>query len=140
MWRTVLGVRIELLNQEWKVYLDSMSHLRYDIARSSWIGDYGDPNTFLDMFVTGGGNNRTGWSNARYDELIREAAREVDTARRIAQLQEAEGLLVRDEMPIVPIYFYVNTVLVRPTVLGVWDNARNVHPFQYIATAAEHAR
>ena len=43
-------------------------------------------------------------------------------------------------MPIVPIYFYVNTVLVRPTVLGVWDNARNVHPFQYIAIAAEPPR
>ena len=140
LWWTHLGVRIELLNQEWKVYLDSVSRLQYDIARSAWIGDYGDPNTFLDMFVTGGGNNRTGWSHARYDELIRMAAREVDSARRVALLQEAEGLLVRDEMPIVPIYFYVNTVLVRPTVLGVWDNARNVHPFQYVAIAAEPAR
>jgi len=140
MWRTELGVRIELLNQEWKVYLDSMSHLEYDVARSSWIGDYGDPNTFLDMFVTGGGNNRTGWSHPRYDALIAQAAREPDPARRRQLLQHAERILIADEMPIVPIYFYVNTYLVHPTVLGVSDNARNVHPFQYIAIAAEPAQ
>ena len=137
MWRSELGVRIELLNQEWKVYLDSMSRLRYDIARSSWIGDYGDPNTFLDMFVTGGGNNRPGWSHPRYDRLVADAAREPDRARRFGLLRQAERILVAREMPIVPIYFYVNTYLVQPSVLGVYDNARNVHPFQYIAIAAE---
>jgi len=137
MWRTALGVRVELLNQEWKVYLDSVSRLRYDIARSAWIGDYADPNTFLDMFVTGGGNNRTGWSHPRYDALIAGAARDTRPARRPALLQQAERILVADEMPICPIYFAVGSQLVRPTVLGVWDNARNVHPFQYIALAAE---
>jgi len=54
-----------------------------DIARAGWIADYPDPNTFLDMFVTDGGNNRTGWSNPRYDELIARAARERETGRRM---------------------------------------------------------
>jgi len=64
-----LGVHIELQKQEWKVYLNSMSRLDYDFARSSWVGDYDDPNTFLDCFVSGGGNNRTGWSSREYDDL-----------------------------------------------------------------------
>jgi oligopeptide transport system substrate-binding protein len=137
MWRTELGVRIQLLNQEWKVYLDSMSHLDYDIARSSWIGDYGDPNTFLDCFVTGGGNNRTGWSHRDYDDLIRQAAQQPEPLRRMATLQKAERILMCDELPILPIYFYVNTYLVHPSVRGVHDNARNYHPFQYIYIAAD---
>ena len=92
--------------------------------------------TFLDMFVTGGGNNRTGWSHPRYDECIRLAAREANAGRRQVLLQEAERILVCDEMPIFPLYFFVNIYLVHPKVLGVFDNSRNVHPFQYIAIAA----
>lgn len=137
MWRTELGVHVNLRNQEWKVYLDSTNRLRYDIARSSWIGDYNDPSTFLDMFITDGGNNRTGWSHPGYDELLRAARREPNTRKRAKLLQQAERILVDAEMPIVPIYFYVYTYLVRPRVRGIYDNFRNVHPFQYIYLAAE---
>ena len=64
-----------------------MSNLDYDFCRSSWVGDYDDPNTFLDMFVTGGGNNDTGFASPAYDALIAEAAREVghgETLRRFS--------------------------------------------------------
>ena len=137
MWRKELGIRVTLRNQEWKVYLDSTSRLRYDIARAAWIGDYNDPVTFLDMFVTNGGNNRTGWSHRRYDACIGQAAKTADPAERLALLQEAERILVDDEMPIMPLYFYVNTYLVSPQVKGICDNIRNVHPFQYIYIAGD---
>ena len=137
MWRTELGVRVTLRNQEWKVYLDSTSRLNYDIARAAWIGDYNDPTTFLNMFVTGGGHNRTGWSHKRYDQCIRLATAEPDRAKRQDLLQEAERILVADEMPISPIYFYVYNYLVRPRVKGVYANFRNVHPFQYMYIAAD---
>ena len=102
-----LGIRMELQAQEWKVYLRSMSSLDYDICRSSWVGDYKDANTFLDMFVTGGGNNRTGWSNARYDQDIASAAGEIDREKRFSIFRDAERLLVSEEAPICPLYFYV---------------------------------
>jgi oligopeptide transport system substrate-binding protein len=137
MWRTALGIRITLVNQEWGVYLSSMNNRDYDIARSSWVGDYADPSTFLECFVTEGGNNRTGWSNARYDELIARAARETDAASRMHLFQQAERILVCDEQPILPLYFYVNAYLVHPRVRGVHDNWRNFHPFQYIHIAAD---
>ena len=67
---------------EKKVYLSAQNRLDYDLTRSSWIGDYDDPNTFLDLFRSNNGNNRTGWKNARYDALMREANRQTDLARR----------------------------------------------------------
>jgi oligopeptide transport system substrate-binding protein len=69
-----LGIDAQAYNQEWGAYLAAQQTLDYEIARAGWIGDYEDPNTFLDMWVTNGGQNRTGWSSARYDELIRLAA------------------------------------------------------------------
>lgn len=134
MWKTSLGIQISLDNQEWKVYLDSMRRMDYDIVRASWIGDYDDPNTFLDMWVTDGGNNRTGWSNADYDRLIEAASRERDPAARFQRVQEAEALLV-DEMPILPIYFYVRTTLIRPQVQGWYPTFLDHHPYKYISFA-----
>jgi len=131
MWRQLLGVNVQLLRQEWKVYLNSMSNLDYDIARSSWVGDYPDPNTFLDMFVTGGGNNRTGWSDPDYDRLIAAAAAETDPPRRYEILQEAERLLVCEAMPICPLYFYVGIQLYDGARLGgIEGNVLDEHPLK----------
>jgi oligopeptide transport system substrate-binding protein len=131
MWRQLLGVNVQLLRQEWKVYLNSMSRLDYDIARSSWVGDYPDPNTFLDMFVTGGGNNRTGWSDPRYDQLIAAAAAETDRPARYEILREAEKLLVCEAMPVCPLYFYVGIQLYDSKKLGgIQGNVLDEHPLK----------
>ena len=133
MWREELGVNVNLARQEWKVYLNSLSLLDYDIARSSWVGDYPDPNTFLDMFLTGGGNNRTGWSNAEYDRLIAESARELDPARRFAILRQAEDLLVQKAVPVCPVYYYVGIQLYDPAKLsGIRANVLDEHPLRRI--------
>lgn len=102
-----LGIEVGLQKQEWKVYLNSMSQLDYDFCRSSWVGDYADANTFLGCFVTGDGNNRTGWSNAAYDKLVADANREPDVEKRAGMFREAEKILISDEAPICPLYFYV---------------------------------
>ena len=132
MWKKELGIEVVLANQEWKVYLSTVNSLDYDVARGTWIGDYLDPNTFLDMFVTGGGNNRTGWSSDRYDELIARAAREPDIGSRARMLREAEGILTYDELPFFPIYFYVYEYLLRPGVGGFFENPLNIHPLRAV--------
>jgi oligopeptide transport system substrate-binding protein len=132
MWKSTLGIQISLENQEWKVYLDSMKRMDYDVARASWIGDYNDPNTFLDMWITDGGNNRTGWSNADYDRFIAQAAAERDPPKRLGVFQQAEALLV-DDMPIAPIYFYVHTMLIRPSVKGWNPTILDHHPYKYVS-------
>ncbi|MCB9914322.1 MAG: hypothetical protein H6828_04110 [Planctomycetes bacterium] len=140
-WKQHLGLNVKLLNQEWKVYLDSQKNKDYDVCRSAWIGDYADPNTFLDMWVTDGDNNRTGWSNARYDELIRQAAAESDEAARLAQFVEAEGLLL-EELPILPLYYYSTRNLVNPRLGGFHANVLDEHfpKFWYWKSDAELAR
>ncbi|WP_214096230.1 peptide ABC transporter substrate-binding protein [Candidatus Methylacidithermus pantelleriae] len=130
MWREVLGIDVELRNEEWKVYLGSLSSLQYDIARSSWVGDYLDPNTFLSLFLSGGGNNNTGWSNRRYDALLQEAAREATQKRRFERLREAEELLL-EEAPIAPLYFYQAVLLYHADHLGgIGPNLLDHHPLR----------
>lgn len=114
-WKKHLGIEIGILQQEWQVYIDSQQTLNYDLSRAGWVGDYADPFTFLGIFRSGDGNNNTGWSNPRYDELMLTATREPDTARRIAAMQEAEALLLAD-MPIIPIFWRMNSNLIRPEV------------------------
>ena len=131
MFRRELGVNVDLQRQEWKVYLRSMASLDYDLCRATWVGDYNDPNTFLGCFVTGDGNNRTGWSNARYDELIAAAAREADPQRRFALFREAERLLVTEAAPICPLYYYVGIQFYDGARLGgIQANLLDEHPLK----------
>ncbi|MEO8206401.1 MAG: peptide ABC transporter substrate-binding protein [Chthoniobacterales bacterium] len=131
MWKQNLGVSVNLSRQEWKVYLNSMNSLDYDIARSSWVGDYPDPNTFLDMFLTDGGNNRTGWSSKAYDALIASAAREENPVKRLGILRQAETMLVETDVPICPLYYFVGIQLYDGERLGgIQPNLLDEHPIK----------
>jgi oligopeptide transport system substrate-binding protein len=126
-----LGVHVELQKQEWKVYLNSLSRLDYDFARSSWVGDYNDPNTFIDCFLTGGGNNRTGWSSKEYDALVAAAALESDNTRRLQILHQAEDILLNQGTPICPLYYYVGIQIYDSRkVGGIEANLLDEHPFR----------
>jgi oligopeptide transport system substrate-binding protein len=131
MWKSKLGIDVRLVNQEWKVYLDDQRTLSYQICRSSWIGDYVDPDTFLNLWLTGGGNNETGWSNPEYDRLIAEASRTADPKQRLEVFQKAEAILM-DELPILPIYFYTSTHAMRPEVKGWHPNVLDIHPYKFV--------
>lgn len=131
MWKRVLGIEVELSNQEWGSYLQACTSLQYDVARRAWIGDYLDPNTFLGTMITGDGNNRTGWSNPSYDALIREASFTVDTARRLEILSRAEALLL-EESNVLPIYHYAVNDLVKPYVRGIYPTTLDVHPLKFV--------
>jgi oligopeptide transport system substrate-binding protein len=160
--RKNLGVNANAYNQEWQSYLDTVRSLDYDVARAGWIGDYADPNTFLDMFVTNGGNNQTGFSSSLYDRLIQGAAdvspiverpdslladlKSPDEVRALVEsvrhagsaaeglaaqaklrmrlLHEAESILVTDEFPIMPLYFYVTANFVSPKLRGFYTTLK----------------
>lgn len=131
MWHDNLGLDVELRTQEWKVYLATLDSLDYDVARSSWVGDYNDPNTFLDCFVTGRGNNRTGYTNPQYDSLVAAANRESDPAKRMALLQQAEVLLCERDLPLLPLYYYVGIALFDRAKIGGFEaNVVDEHPLR----------
>ncbi len=126
-----LGLKVQLRNLEWGSYLKATDNLEYQVARAGWIGDYPDPNTFLDMFISGGTHNQTGWSNPDYDQRIARAAGEPDPQKRLQILHEAEEILM-DELPVIPIYSYVSVNLVKPYVRGFYPNAQDLHPLHAI--------
>ena len=132
MWRSELNIDIELVNQEWKVYLDSVNQSNYDIARAGWIGDYVDPNNFIDMFLTDGGNNRTGWSDPEYDRMVqRDIPRLSSRDERNSGFFAAETRLM-EAMPIMPIYTYSVKYLVDPSVKGMPVNVLDHFSFKSI--------
>ena len=131
MWNENLGINMQLENKEWKVYLDSQTHLDYDISRSGWIGDYMDPITFLEMFTTGNGNNDTGWSSERYDDLISKAFRSTSEEEHFENLHEAESILL-EELPVVPLYWYTRIYLMDPRLRAYEPKLLDNHPFKYL--------
>ncbi len=131
MWKTELGIDISLYNQEWKVYLSSRKAGEFDVMRASWIGDYDDPSTFLNLLVTGGGNNHSRWSNPEYDQIMRLSNTTRDPEQRKAYFQQAEAIAL-EAMPIMPIYFYVRSLLIDESVEGWWPNVLDYHPYQEI--------
>lgn len=133
MWRTQLGVEIELRQIERKIFYSAQSRLDYDLSASSWVGDYNDANTFLDMFVGNSGNNRTGWKNQGYDSLINEANRQIDVGHRAELLRQAESILINQETPIVPVYFYAGFLYFNDKyVKGIYPSLLDEHPLQEI--------
>jgi len=177
--RRNLHVDVSAYNQEWQSYQQSTRALDYDLSRYAWVGDYEDPNTFLDLWLTNGGNNQTGWGSVVYDRLLT-AAGDVEqfvaqpefilahahdaallerlagevrksgdaaqhlksmAALRMALFAEAERILVEDEFPILPVYFYVISDVVKPEVKGFYTelegsdgsrrpNLRDIHPLR----------
>jgi oligopeptide transport system substrate-binding protein len=131
LWERDLGITsIHLRGQEFKVYLNSQSAVDFDLCISRWVGDYNDPQTFLDMFVTGGGNNDTNWSDPAYDRMLADSENTPDPARRMQILQGMEKILVEDQVPIFPISFTVSAVLYHPGALGGFaSNFVDDHPW-----------
>jgi oligopeptide transport system substrate-binding protein len=108
-----------------------MHALDYQIMRTGWIGDYLDPMTFIDMFITGGGNNETGYSNPAYDKLVTAAKAEQDPLKREQEMRDAEKILM-DDMPIMPIYYYTNVNAFKPNLQGYYSPANRNPIFRYV--------
>jgi len=132
MWKRTLNIDVTIANQEWKVYLNSVSQGDFQVARRGWIGDYVDPNNFLDLFIKDGGNNNTGFANATYDDLILyRAPRAPNREARYALFTEAETMLM-EEMPIIPIYTYTSKHLIHPSVEGIYPNLMDSLNLKYV--------
>lgn len=129
MWAEI-GVKVDLVSQEWSTFLNSRKNGDYEIARNGWLADYNDPITFLDMWITGSGNNDAQWSNAKYDDLISQVKASSDPAERMKLMHQAEDLIFDDWM-LCPIYYYVDIYLQNPKVEGVWSSPLGYKYFMY---------
>jgi oligopeptide transport system substrate-binding protein len=121
MWRRELGVRLRIAVLEAKTKMQNRQTKSYTVSFAMWNADFADPASFLEVFVTNGGNNVTGWSHPGYDRLIADASRTLDQDRRFEMFQQAEALLL-EEASIAPLYFDAQTYLIHPTVKN-WEPA-----------------
>jgi len=132
MWKKELNIDITISNQEWKVYLNSVSQRDFQVARRGWIGDYVDANNFLDLFITDGGNNNTGYASDEFDDIILNLAPRAKTRdERYGLFYKAETMMM-NEMPIIPIYTYTSKHLVHPSVEGIHPNLMDSLNLKYV--------
>lgn len=131
MWKEHLDLDVRIIQREWTTYLQLQRDEEYDISVAGWIGDFLDPTTFLEMWRRGDGNNNTGWSSQKFEDLLNQASQMGDPEKRIATLAQAEDVFL-SENPILPIYFYTTNYLIRPEVQNWQPLLLNNHPFKFV--------
>lgn len=137
MWRRVLGVEAEIVAEEFQVFLSNVQQgENTEVFRLSWTGDYNDANTFLQNFRGGSSSNYTGYNNQEVIELLDRASRETDLDERQKLLVRVEQI-VMDELPVIPLYFYVSKHLVSLGVSGWSDNVLDIHPSQHLRPSSK---
>lgn len=114
MWQNELGVKVTLQNQDWAVVLKARKDGDFTIARDGWIADYNDAMSFIDMFLTGGGNNNAQYANPAFDTIVKKAKATEDPAERMQLMHDAEDMVIGEDMAASPLYYYVNPVMSNP--------------------------
>ncbi|MFZ5819406.1 MAG: peptide ABC transporter substrate-binding protein, partial [Chloroflexota bacterium] len=128
MWKDTLGLDVQLVNQEWAVYLETVDSLDTpQVFRLGWCLDYPDANNFIrEVFASGGNANAVDdagepsggvqWKNERFEELVKAAALETDLAKRLEMYAEAEQILVYEDAAMAPIYWYTRVTVTKPYI------------------------
>lgn len=131
MWQKALNVTVQLQNQEWNAFLETRKNGDFQVARNGWIADYNDPISFLDMWLTGGGNNDGQYSNPEYDAAIKEAKSSADPAVRMAAMHRAEDIIMGEDWALGPIYFYTNSYMMKENIKGAFYTPLGYYIFGY---------
>lgn len=125
-----LGLKVELLSEEWKTFLSGLRGTSaYSIFRLGWVADYPDPHTFMGIMKSHAPNNRTGWRNSRYDELVDKGMTETDLKKRVQIYNQAQKILLQEEAPVLPLFTEINQVLVNQRIKGFHSNRLDLYHF-----------
>ena len=137
MWKQVLGVATELVNEEWKVFVNNRKMgVVTEVFRGGWIADYADPASFLDLFISDSALNTTFYANPEFDQTMASTHLASGSAR-MELLRKAESVLIQD-MPVIPLYYYVSRHLVNTRITGFEDNVHDIHLSRYLGLAQEN--
>ncbi len=126
LWKKILNVDVEIVNQEWKVYLSTLQRDPPHMFRMSWGADFPDPDTFMTLFTSTSGNNHGRWKNKTYDELVLQAATTLDLSKRKILYKKAQQLLLEEDIAIAPLFFNTQVLLNKPWVKNLKFNAMDL--------------
>lgn len=130
MWKTKLNINCTIATPEWATFITNRNKGDFQVARGGWNADYNDPMTFLNLFVTGGGNNDPKYSNKAYDALIQKAMVTDDNKVRMPAFHQAEAILMKD-MPVIPLYYETRVYLRNPKMKGYYMSPFGFDYFMY---------
>jgi oligopeptide transport system substrate-binding protein len=134
MLKRELNIKVELTNQEWRVYLENTRSDKMNfkgLSRRGWIGDYVDPNTFLDLMTSASTNNGTGWKDKKYDEMLMAANAETDSTKRMKMLHDAEAYML-SQQPMIPLYVGPSSFMRKPYVRNLEANLLDQHDWRQV--------
>lgn len=131
MWKQVLGLNTELINEEWKVFVNNRRlGIVTQVFRGGWIADYADPTSFLEQFEQDSELNVTFSNDPEFDRLMAGASLMTGPGR-MRELEQAERRLL-EFLPVIPLYHYVSRHLVKPGIGAYADNIRDIHLSRYL--------
>ena len=130
MWKNTLNIDVMVRTEESKITLPFRESGNYQMARTSWTGDYNDPLTMLQIMTSYSDINYGGFSNARYDSLIEFATTATNAQKRMEALKEAESILF-DEVPIIPFIYRTDFLIVNPKLKNYIDEPLGRYKFNY---------
>lgn len=125
-WQKVLNVNVEIVNQEWKVYLSCLQQDAPHLFRMSWGADYPDPDTFMTLFTSTSGNNHGRWKNKNYDEIVRRAGATLNLNERKSLYKKAQRILLEEKIAIAPLFFNTQVLLNKPWVRNFVFNSMDL--------------
>ena len=131
MLKKNLNIDMKIIQEEWAVFQKSRQSKDYMICRADWIGDFLDPMTFLDLFVSTSSGNRVVYNNPNYDKLILEAKSTVDNNIRMPNMHEAEDLLIGKDFAFIPLYYYTAPSMQSKKLKGVVVDTLEIRRFFY---------
>ena len=139
-WKQNLGITVRLDSMEQKTYMNSRSKLEYKgFALGIWGADYMDPVTFLNIFITNGGDNGSGWWDPKYVQMIEEANHMLDQQKRYELLAQAEKYML-DAQPMIPIETPSVNWVKKPYVKGMYPNPATLFAWKFIYIERDPAR
>ena len=124
MWKENLGINVDIVEEELSVFISDRKAGKFNIARYTWEGSYADPDTWLSLYVSDSENNDSKYNSSKYDEIVKKAQQEIDPAKRFKLLHEADEVLVKEDMGVIPLFYPVNNYLVKSSIknLGINPN------------------
>ena len=126
------GFKVTLVSKQKKERLQLMTDGEYEVSLTRWGPDYGDPQTYMDLFTTGYANNNGNYSSEEYDGLVFAAEATTDMSERWSKFIEAEKVLVEQDNAVVPVFQAGGAMIIRPSISGIQFHSAAVDNYRHI--------
>jgi oligopeptide transport system substrate-binding protein len=124
-------VDVQIRVADYQITLRNMRQGQFQLAYATWLADFDDAASFLDLLRIGNPNNYAGYRNPKFDAAMAAAEREADPAKRAQLMQGAEKMALEDNAWLA-IRFLNQSEAVGPRIGGYVPNARQYNRSRWL--------